>query len=224
MQVMLRVVGGKHNGREIKLAGPKFIIGRGEGSHLRPSSDLVSRQHCGISIEEGRVIVEDMGSRNGTFVNGEQLDGPHEARSGDTLRVGRLQFELVLDPVRGSKKQKVGSIVEAAARTARSTKQGGVEDNVSDWLSDDDGDDSLSGSRTETIQFSMDETQTFDEEVSEERSSAEIEVDPVVSESDSKEKKKKKKYGKLPPTTKKSSSANSIDAADEALKKFFNRR
>jgi len=222
MQVMLRVVGGKHNGREIKLAGPKFIIGRGEGSHLRPSSDLVSRQHCGITIDEGRVIVEDMGSRNGTFVNGEQLTKPHEARSGDTLRVGRLQFELVLDPVRASKKAKVGSIVEAAARTA-STQKKGVEDSVSDWLSDDEGDDLSSTSRAETIQFSMDETQTFSgKEVAEtEGSSGEIEVEPV--EADSKE-RKKKKYGKLPSIPKKSSSADSKAAADEALKKFFNRR
>lgn len=221
MQVVLRVVGGKHNGREIKLAVPKFIIGRGEGAHLRPSSDLVSRQHCGISVSDGQVIVEDLGSRNGTFVNGEQLTAPHVGRSGDTVRVGRLQFELVMDPARASKKAKVSNVVEAAARTASNPKQG-IEDSISDWL---DTEGPADQSRTETIQFSMEETQAIfgDNAESREQSSGEIVVDSTVAdESDSAEIKKKKK-GKLPPLPK-VVHENSKVAADEALKKFFNRR
>ena len=70
MQVTLKVVGGKHNGREIKVVGSKFTIGRAEGADLRPTSDLISRNHCGIFIEKGEVVVEDFGSRNGTFING----------------------------------------------------------------------------------------------------------------------------------------------------------
>jgi len=176
MQVVLRVVGGKHNGREIKLAVPKFIIGRGEGAHLRPSSDLVSRHHCGISVSDGKVIVEDLGSRNGTFVNGEQLAGAHVARSGDTIRVGRLQFELVMDPAKSAKKAKVTNVVEAAARTATTSKQG-IEDSISDWLETDP--EPMPAPRAETVQFSMDETQTFFESPSKagEQPSGEIVVD-----------------------------------------------
>lgn len=220
MQVVLRVVGGKHNGREIKLTVPKFIIGRGEGAHLRPSSDLVSRHHCGISVSDGTVIVEDLGSRNGTFVNGEQLTAAHNARSGDTIRIGRLQFELVMDPARTAKKAKVTNVVEAAARTATASKQG-IEDSISDWLDTED-EDEVPQSRTETIQFSMEETQTLFESTSdkEERPSGEIVIDEV--ESDSKE-IKKKGAGKLPPIPK-ALHENSKVAADEALKKFFNRR
>lgn len=218
MQVVLRVVGGKHNGREIKLAVPKFIIGRGEGAHLRPSSDLVSRHHCGISVIDGQVIVEDLGSRNGTFVNGEQLSAPHSARSGDTIRIGRLQFELVMDPARAAKKAKVTSVVEAAARTATASKEG-IEDSISDWLTADAA-EPTSQSRTETIQFSMEETQTLFEGPPKEQSSGEIEIDQV--EQDSTERKKKDK-GKLPPIPK-VMHENSKVAADEALKKFFNRR
>lgn len=218
MQVVLRVVGGKHNGREIKLAVPKFIIGRGEGAHLRPSSDLVSRHHCGISVSDGQVIVEDLGSRNGTFVNGEQLKAAHTARSGDTIRIGRLQFELVMDPARSAKKAKITNVVEAAARTA-APKQG-IEDSISDWLETDV--EPVSPSRTETVQFSMEETQTlFESSVKDkEQSSGEIVIDQV--EQDSTELKKKGK-GKLPPIPK-DLHANSKVAADEALKKFFNRR
>jgi len=220
MQVVLRVVGGKHNGREIKLAVPKFIIGRGEGAHLRPSSDLVSRHHCGISVQEGQVIVEDLGSRNGTFVNGEQLAGTHIARSGDTIRIGRLQFELVMDPARTAKKAKVTNVVEAAARTATKSKQG-IEDSISDWL--DSGNEDESEQRTETVQFSMEETQSLFESPSKvrEQSSGEIVVNQTpVDEQDSKVENKK---GKLPPIPK-AVHENSKVAADEALKKFFNRR
>ena len=218
MQVVLRVVGGKHNGREIKLAVPKFIIGRGEGAHLRPSSDLVSRHHCGITVEDGQVIVEDLGSRNGTFVNGEQLTGSHLARSGDTIRIGRLQFELVVDPARAAKKAKVKSVVEAAARTATASKEG-IEDSISDWLSTESAPESEE--RTETVQFSMEETQTLFEAPSREQSSGEIVIDQdSEGESPSGEKKGK---GKLPPIPK-VVHENSKVAADEALKKFFNRR
>jgi pSer/pThr/pTyr-binding forkhead associated (FHA) protein len=222
MQVVLRVVGGKHNGREIKLVVPKFIIGRGEGAHLRPSSDLVSRHHCGISVEEGQVIVEDLGSRNGTFVNGEQLSGTHIARSGDTIRIGRLQFELVMDPARAAKKAKVANVVEAAARTATKPKQG-IEDSISDWLDTDDEDQvSPSEQRTETVQFSLEETQTLFETPSKvrEQSSGEIEVNQAPADEEPSTEKKK---GKLPPIPK-VVHENSKVAADEALKKFFNRR
>lgn len=217
MQVVLRVVGGKHNGREIKLTVPKFIIGRGEGAHLRPSSDLVSRHHCGISVQEGEVIVEDLGSRNGTFVNGEQLKGAHTARSGDTIRIGRLQFELVMDPARAVKKAKVANVVEAAARTATTSKQG-IEDSISDWLETDVPEPNP----TATIQFSMDETQSiFEPSKAGEQSSGEIVIDQDTGEQDSTE--LKKKAGKLPPIPKQVHE-NSKVAADEALKKFFNRR
>ena len=221
MQVVLRVVGGKHNGREIELTVPKFIIGRGEGAHLRPSSDLVSRHHCGISVSDGTVIVEDLGSRNGTFVNGEQLKGAHNARSGDTIRIGRLQFELVMDPARTAKKAKVTNVLEAAARTATAPKQG-IEDSISDWL--DTESEPVPESRTETIQFSMDETQTLFEP-SKEQSSGEIVIDQDAVEDGEKEQDstEKKAKGKLPPIPK-VMHENSKVAADEALKKFFNRR
>ena len=102
MQVVLRVVGGKNDGREITIAVPRFIIGRGDTAHLRPASDLVSREHCEILFGDGKVVINDLASRNGTFVNGKQLTETHVAKSGDSLRIGRLQFEVVIDPVKCS--------------------------------------------------------------------------------------------------------------------------
>ena len=218
MQVVLKVVGGKSDGREIKISVPRFVIGRGDTAHLRPSSDLVSREHCEILVGDGSVIINDMGSRNGTFVNGKQLAHKHKAKSGDSLRVGRLQFEVVIDPVKAStKKPRVAGVVEAASRTAASKKKMSLEDSITDWLSDDDDDDedrrSIAGS--ETVQLNIEETTVFGTIAKKEKD--EDEEDAEETEGKNKDK------SKLPPIPK-FKHESSTSAADDVLKKFFNRR
>lgn len=214
MQVLLRIIGGKHEGREIKISVPEFIIGRGEGAHLRPASDMVSRKHCSIKVADGKVTVTDLGSRNGSFVNGEQLTQPHVAQSGDKIRIGRLQFEIIMDPVKpGAKNPKVKDVVEAASRTATAAKKSSLEDSISDWLVDDDDNspfDEPDFDPTETIQFSTEETQEFQRKL--EENAEEVEA---IERVDYK--------GKLPPRPK-AAHDDSTDAADDILKKLFNRR
>ena len=96
MELRLVVVGGKNAGRKISVAGPKFFIGRSEECQLRPNSDLVSRHHCAILLEEDFAAIRDFGSKNGTFVNGERVRGEQELNSGDRLRVGPLEFDVEL--------------------------------------------------------------------------------------------------------------------------------
>ena len=220
MQVVLKVVGGKNDGREITIAVPRFIIGRGDTAHLRPSSDLVSREHCEILVGDGKVIVNDLKSRNGSFVNGKQLTEAHKAKSGDSLRIGRLQFELVIDPVKASaKKPRVGSVVEAAARTASNKKQS-LEDSITDWLSDEEDEtpsqlDRLA--KAETIQLNLEETSVFgSKKRSPEDSDPGSDDETTINED-------KKGPKKLPPVPK-HQHENSTSAADDVLRKFFNRR
>lgn len=223
MQVVLRVVGGKNDGREITIAVPRFIIGRGDTAHLRPSSDLVSREHCAIEVkDDGTVVISDLKSRNGTFVNGAQLTQAHAASSGDSLRVGRLQFEVVIDPVKaGTKKPKVADVVEAASRTATSKKQASLEDSITDWLMDgEDDDDPTTGERNqiasaETIQLNLEETSVF--------GSAPAKRKKDESDDDSESKSDSKKPGKLP-SLPQNNHESSTTAADDVLRKFFNRR
>ena len=237
MQVTLKVVGGKNDGRQIAISIPEFIIGRGDKAHLKPSSDLVSRNHCLIKTEEGKVIVSDMGSRNGTFLNGEKLLAPHVAQVGDQLRVGRLQFEIIIDhAVAGSKKPKVQDVVEAAARTAQSNgKPQSLEESITDWLADEDDDVELDPftkkalTNADTVQFNLDETSDLTANTKEETaeskddsSDGEEDSEEIIDE-DGKKKKKKKTYGKLPPVPK-FSHGDSTTAADDVLRKFFNRR
>ena len=73
MKVQLVVVRGKPEGKVIPLVGPNFKIGRGETCHLRPNSEQVSREHAEFTIDADAVIVRDLGSRNGTLVNGKAL-------------------------------------------------------------------------------------------------------------------------------------------------------
>ncbi len=230
MQVRLKVVGGKNDGREIRIAGPEFVIGRGDEAHLKPGSELVSRRHCSIKLDNGRVVIADEGSRNGTFVNGNQIHEPHVAVAGDVLRVGRLQFEIVIDVAQPSDKRPVVSgIADAVARTASASKPAGngtgdIEDSISDWLSDD----SDSGrAMQDTTQLSLEDTKAILAEA--ERKAREKELERQagksgessgeieVTETDS------KKPRKLPPI-KSNLHDSSKGAADDVLRKFFKRR
>lgn len=92
----LRVVGGKSAGQLIELPTGKFLVGREEDCHLRPNSDLVSRHHCVFIVDAYAARLRDLGSTNGTRVNGEPLHGAVGLKSGDTVAFGNLEFEVVL--------------------------------------------------------------------------------------------------------------------------------
>jgi hypothetical protein len=99
MKVQLIVVRGKPEGKVIPLAGSSFKIGRGETCHLRPNSEQVSREHAEFSIESSAVRVRDLGSRNGTLVNGKALTTePYTLKDRDLVQVGPLTFAVsILD-------------------------------------------------------------------------------------------------------------------------------
>ncbi|AMV39050.1 FHA domain-containing protein [Planctomyces sp. SH-PL62] len=95
MKVQLIVVRGKPEGKVIPLVGSKFKIGRGETCHLRPNSEQVSREHAEFTIIQGVVAVADLGSRNGTLVNGKALTaGPCPLKDRDLVQVGPLTFAV----------------------------------------------------------------------------------------------------------------------------------
>jgi len=141
MEAKLVVIGGKNAGRAIPVTGPEFVIGRAEGCQLRPQSDRVSRRHAAIRVKEGAVTVEDCGSKNGTLVNDEKIEGEHRLKTGDHLKVGNLEFEVQLEvSVGGKKKPKVKNVQEAVARTVESAAEDDMD--ISAWLEGDDGTDS----------------------------------------------------------------------------------
>jgi pSer/pThr/pTyr-binding forkhead associated (FHA) protein len=97
MQAVLTVMGGVHNGRQVSIGVPVFLIGRDPACHLRPASPEVSRQHCAIIIRDQFAFLRDYGSRNGTTVNHRVLmHGELQLEDGDILEVGPLVFRVTL--------------------------------------------------------------------------------------------------------------------------------
>lgn len=98
MKVVLIVASGVHQGKKIPVAGPQFLIGRDPHCQLRPASQAISKQHCGILLRDGKVFAIDYGSTNGTSVNDEMLqpNQERELKQGDRLKAGPLDFTVAL--------------------------------------------------------------------------------------------------------------------------------
>jgi pSer/pThr/pTyr-binding forkhead associated (FHA) protein len=92
----LRLLAGPELQKEIRVEGPRFLIGRAEDCHLRLSCPMVSRHHCELIVEPGRLSVRDINGKNGTYVNGQQVTADRQLQSGDLLDVGlrRLAVEI----------------------------------------------------------------------------------------------------------------------------------
>jgi len=228
MEIRLKVIGGKNDGKEIPVQVAEFLIGRGEKAHLRPASDLVSRSHCTLSSRQGKAILVDHGSRNGTYLNGEAVKGETELKPGDRLRVGRLVFEVMIDIGQPSvKKPKVDGVAQAASRTADGNEEWN-DDSISGWLMNvNDPVNTIE----ETKQFNLEDSGLKLDADASRRDSGDIQSTSVAdrdelqakADEDAKAKAKKKVVGKLPDQARQTTD-NSKDAATEVLQKFFNRR
>jgi FHA domain len=90
------VTGGPEAGRRVEL-GVEMAIGRQDGDLVLEDPE-VSRRHAVLRRSGESVIVEDLDSTNGTFVNGERIQGPITVGAGDQVRVGRTTLEIEPDP------------------------------------------------------------------------------------------------------------------------------
>ncbi len=79
-------------GREHPLAGDRVTIGRAMQNDIVITSKRVSREHACIRREGWRLILEDLNSTNGTFLNDERLLAPAQLRDGDRIEVGDVTF------------------------------------------------------------------------------------------------------------------------------------
>lgn len=91
--LVLEIVEGESAGTKFALSQP-LEVGRTEDLGIVLDDAEVSRRHARITPSNGAVVVEDLGSRNGSFVNEQPIDGPRELRPGDRLRCGLTVFEL----------------------------------------------------------------------------------------------------------------------------------
>jgi pSer/pThr/pTyr-binding forkhead associated (FHA) protein len=96
MDVHLKVLIGGNAGTTIRIVGPKFFIGRSGACQLRPRSEAIGRLHCMLVFYDDYVTVCDLHSRNGTYVNGQRIESETRLESGDHLKIGPLEFEVVI--------------------------------------------------------------------------------------------------------------------------------
>jgi predicted component of type VI protein secretion system len=227
MQVTLKVLSGTHEGKLIQIKDEKFLIGRSESCQLRPKSESISRKHCIIVQKEGRVLLLDLKSRNGTFINEKQLS-PDKAKilkNGDMLRCGQLEFEVLIEVgIANSKQPEVQSVKDAADRiTEQSTLDSRESFDISSWLEEADQIDRKVPAKVndlETRQIAMEDTTRVDSTQLSEAG----ESNNKVEEATKPKRPEKKGPIKLPKQTNAPTTKNTKDAASETLKKYFGGR
>ncbi len=94
MPFQLVVLRGRSAINHHRLGPGVTVVGRQEGCQLQIKSSQVSRKHCELFEKAGRLIVKDLNSSNGTFVNGEKVEGQQAVSSGDEISIGGVKFRV----------------------------------------------------------------------------------------------------------------------------------
>lgn len=81
-------------GHEHPLTGDRITIGRAVQNDIVVTSKRVSREHARVRRDGWRVMLEDLGSTNGTFLNDERVHSPIELRDGDQIKVGDVVLKF----------------------------------------------------------------------------------------------------------------------------------
>lgn len=143
---VLIVETGKHKGKRLKLPEGEIVVGRDPEAQVRIASNEVSRRHCLLIAEGERLRVRDLGSSNGTFVNGTPIQEDRELQPGDLLVVGPMGFRFP-GPATGE------AAAPPATAVPRKSVAGKEKDNLSDddialWLADGSSEQLSSGDTT----------------------------------------------------------------------------
>jgi pSer/pThr/pTyr-binding forkhead associated (FHA) protein len=90
------------NGRlDIDLVGVLIVVGRHHDCDVRVDSSRVSRRHCCLLLSHDEVVIRDLSSMNGTWVNGQRVEAGAALRHGDELGIAHLRYLLEITPDAG---------------------------------------------------------------------------------------------------------------------------
>ncbi|HMK72951.1 MAG TPA: FHA domain-containing protein [Myxococcaceae bacterium] len=131
----LKFISGKYQGGEFPLKPNKqVVIGRSSELDMVLVEDMVSRKHAKIAVQGGKISIEDLGSTNGTFVNGEKVRTAR-LKEGDRILIGTSILKLVVAGAESSQlsdaavKHNLEAVAQAqAAKTKTSSMSGKIED------------------------------------------------------------------------------------------------
>lgn len=124
----LRFISGKYQGGEYPLAeGQEIVIGRSSELDMVLVEEMVSRKHARIALADGSISIEDLGSTNGTFVNGEKVQ-QGTLREGDRVLIGTNILKVVAAPQDGQaranlKAMAVGRVTAKQQGATRATEE-----------------------------------------------------------------------------------------------------
>ena len=76
--------------RDIPLSPGDNVLGRDEGAAVSIPSTKASRRHARIVVEEQRAVLEDLASKNGTFLRGKLIEAPSPLADGDEITIGEV--------------------------------------------------------------------------------------------------------------------------------------
>jgi pSer/pThr/pTyr-binding forkhead associated (FHA) protein len=131
----LKFISGKYQGGEFPLKSEKqIIIGRSSELDMVLVEDMVSRKHAKIVVAQGKVTIEDLGSTNGTFVNGEKVKQAR-LKEGDRILIGTSILKLVASSnLAETTDAQVKAQLEqaAAAQAARQSKSSSMTGKIED--------------------------------------------------------------------------------------------
>ena len=91
--IKLAIVEGQEAGQEFPVTA-RMLVGRDPGADVVVADSEVSTKHASFLPSDGGVTVEDLGSTNGTFVNGKRLTGAHQVTAGDRIQMGDTVLEV----------------------------------------------------------------------------------------------------------------------------------
>jgi len=128
---VLRFISGKYQGGEFPIAPDKqIVIGRSSDLDMVLVEDMVSRKHARIAMQSDQIWIEDLGSTNGTFVNGEKIKRAR-LKEGDRVLIGTSILKLVSGegPRDGADaKLDLENVAQARRTSQQRTMSGSIEE------------------------------------------------------------------------------------------------
>lgn len=128
----MRFISGKYQGGEFPIVNDKpIIVGRSSDLDMVLVEDMVSRKHARITMQQDQIWIEDLGSTNGTFVNGEKIKRAR-LKEGDRVLIGTSILKVIAGEGKGDStdaaKQNLENVAAARRTTQARTMSGSIEE------------------------------------------------------------------------------------------------
>src|SRR5579862_7259587 len=128
---VLRFISGKYQGGEFPIAPEKqILIGRSSDLDMVLVEDMVSRKHARITMQGDQIWIEDLGSTNGTFVNGEKIKRAR-LKEGDRVLIGTSILKLIAGDAQRDgmdAKRELENVAQARRTSQQRTMSGSIEE------------------------------------------------------------------------------------------------